>query len=84
MNAVASAIPADHVRLTQYNLESGKLAIAGEASDVSQAYEFVERIKKNPLLQKYDWTNDQPQLAGKNKVRFQMEGALPDAKTVTE
>ena len=61
-----------------------RLTIAGEAVDVSQAYEFFERVKKTPLLQDYDWTSRQPQLAGRNKVRFEMEGARPDAQTGEE
>jgi hypothetical protein len=82
--AVASEIPGEQVRLTQYSYNKGRLAIAGEAADVSQAYEFFERVKKKPLLQEYDWTSRQPQLAGRNKVRFEMEGARPDAKTGEE
>jgi hypothetical protein len=82
--AVASEIPSEQVRLTLFNLERGRLTIAGEAADVSQAYEFFERVKKAPLLQSYDWTSRQPQLAGRNKVRFEMEGLRPDAKTGEE
>lgn len=84
LSAVAMEIPGEQVRLTQYNYDNGRLAIAGEATDVAQAYEFFERVKKNPLLQDYDWTSRQPQLAGRNKVRFEMEGARPDAKTGEE
>ena len=84
LSAVATEIPGEQVRLTQYNYDNGRLAIAGEATDVAQAYEFFERVKKNPLLQDYDWTSRQPQLAGRNKVRFEMEGARPDAKTGEE
>ena len=82
--AVATEIPGEQVRLTQYNFDNGRLTIAGEATDVSQAYEFFERIKKAPLLQDYDWTSGQPQLAGRNKVKFEMEGVRPDAKTGEE
>jgi hypothetical protein len=82
--AVATEIPGEQVRLTQYNYDKGRLSIAGEATDVSQAYEFFERVKKAQLLQDYDWTSRQPQLAGRNKVRFEMEGARPDAKTGEE
>ena len=82
--AVATEIPGEQVRLTQYNYDNGRLSIAGEATDVSQAYEFFERVKKAQLLQDYDWTSRQPQLAGRNKVRFEMEGARPDAKTGEE
>jgi len=82
--AVASELPGDQVRLTQFVLESGRLILSGEAADISQAYQFLERVKKSPVLQDYDWTARQPQLAGKNKVRFEMEGARPDAKTRDE
>ncbi len=84
LDAVASQIPGEQVRLTQYNMDQGRLVVAGEAADVSQAYEFFEKVKKVPALQDYDWTSRQPQLAGRNKVRFEMEGARPDAKTGEE
>ncbi|TSA35702.1 MAG: hypothetical protein D4R65_03800 [Verrucomicrobiaceae bacterium] len=82
--AVASELPGDQVRLTQFVLENGRLILSGEAADISQAYQFLERVKKSPVLQDYDWTARQPQLAGKNKVQFEMEGARPDAKTRDE
>ena len=82
--AVAAEIPGEQVRLTQYSFDSGRFTIAGEAADVAQAYDFFERIKKAPLLQDYDWTSRQPQLVGRNKVRFEMEGLRPDAKTSEE
>ena len=84
LDAVASQIPGEQVRLTQYNYDKGRLVITGEAADVSQAYEFFEKVKKVPMLQDYDWTSRQPQLAGRNKVRFEMEGVRPDAKTGEE
>lgn len=82
--AVAAEIPSEQVRLTQYSFDSGRFTIAGEAVDVAQAYHYFERIKKVPLLQDYDWTSRQPQLVGRNKVRFEMEGLRPDAKTSEE
>ena len=84
LDAVASQIPGEQVRLTQYNYDQGRLVITGEAADVSQAYEFFEKVKKVPMLQDYTWTSAQPQLAGRNKVRFEMEGVRPDAKTGQE
>lgn len=82
--AVAAELPGDQVRLTQFSLENGRLILSGEATDISQAYSFQERVKKSPVLQEYDWTSRQPELAGKNKVRFEMEGARPDAQARNE
>jgi len=79
--AIAREVPGEQVRLTQVALENGRLLISGEAADVAQAYALFEKIKVSPALQQYDWTARQPQLAGKSKVRFEMEGVRPDAKT---
>jgi len=78
--AVAEPTRGGKVRLTRFSLEPGRLQLSGEATDVPQAYGFIEQLKKNPLLQEYDWHAGQPQLAGKNSVRFDMEGIQPDAK----
>jgi Tfp pilus assembly protein PilN len=82
--AVAAELPGDQVRLTQFALENGRLLLAGEAADIAQAYAFLEKVKKSAVLQSYDWTSRQPQLAGKNKVRFEMEGTRPDAQARNE
>ena len=82
--AVAAELPGDQVRLTQFTLENGRILLAGEATDISQAYSFLEKVKKSAALQNYDWTPRQPQLAGKNKVRFEMEGVRPDAQARNE
>jgi hypothetical protein len=72
--AATSPTEGGKVRLISFNLEQGHLLISGEATDVTQAYAFIEQLKKNPLLQEYDWTSGQPQLAGKNSVKFDLEG----------
>lgn len=79
--AVSREIPANDVRLTEFSFGDGRLRITGEATDVSQAYTFFERVKASPDLQEYDWTSRQPQLAGRSKVRFEIEGSRPDAQT---
>ena len=77
--AVAAPTGGGKVRLTLFSLEHGHLHLSGEATDVTQAYNFIEQLKQNPLLQEYDWNAGQPQLAGKNSVKFDMEGTRPDA-----
>jgi Tfp pilus assembly protein PilN len=82
--AVATPTEGGKVRLTRLSLEQGRLQLSGEATDVTQAYGFIEQLKKNPLLRDYDWNAGQPQLAGKNSVRFDMEGTKSDATTGTK
>jgi len=79
--AVAAPTEGGKVRLTRFTMEPGKLQVSGEATDVTQAYAFEEQLKKSPALQAYEWTSGQPQLAGKNSVRFDMEGSRSDANT---
>lgn len=72
----AAAVPTEggKVRLTSFSMDQDHVQISGEATDVTQAYAFIEQLKNNPLLQEYEWTSGQPQLAGKNSVRFEMTG----------
>ena len=77
--AIAAPTQGGKVRLISVIMESGHLQIAGEATDVTQAYGFMEALKKTPLLQQFDWTTGQPQLAGKESVKFEMEGSRPHA-----
>lgn len=78
--AVAREIPGEQVRLTQFTLDGGRLIISGEAPDITQADTFFDRVRHSLALQEYDWKPRQHQLAGKTKIRFEMEGIRPDAK----
>ncbi len=82
--AVAADLPSDQVRLTLCSLEAGGLAVAGEAPSVPEAYEFFEKIRRNPALTEFEWTAEQPELAGQRMVRFEMKGRLPYAPVVEE
>jgi hypothetical protein len=79
LSAAAAPTTGGKVRLTLFALEQGHLHIAGEAGDLTQANSTIDQLKKSPLLQQFDWNNTQPQLAGKNSVKFDIEGAHPDA-----
>ncbi len=81
--AVAKEIPADNVRFTQFTYGGGVVLVAGEAADVSQTYELIERLKKSPQLAEFDWTARPPEIAAKSTIRFQIEGRMPDAATDT-
>lgn len=81
--AVAAPTEGGKVRLTLFSLEQGQLHLSGEAGDLTEANSTIEQLKKNPLLQQYDWNGSQPQLAGKNSVKFDMEGTRPDALHTT-
>lgn len=79
--AIGSQIRGEKIRLTSLADVDGLLQITGEASDVSAAYHFIDLIKKVPEFHDYEWSKSQPKLAGKNSVRFEIEGSLPHAQT---
>lgn len=81
---IARQIHGEKIRLINLAGMEGRLQIIGEATDVAQAYHFIEQIKKIPALQEYQWTSGQPKLAGKSSVRFELEGSRSHAKTSTE
>ncbi|MBM3857402.1 MAG: hypothetical protein FJ390_05495 [Verrucomicrobia bacterium] len=81
---IARQIHGEKIRLITLTGMEGRLQIIGEATDVAQAYHFIEQIKKIPELQEYQWTSGQPKLAGKSSVRFELEGSRSHAKASTE
>jgi hypothetical protein len=81
---IASQIHGEKIRLITLTGINGRLQIVGEATDVAQAYHFIEPIKKTPKFQEYEWSSGQPKLAGKSSVRFELEGSRHHEKTSTE
>ena len=77
--AVAAPTEGGKVRLTAFTMEKGRLQVSGEATDVTTAYAFIDQLKKSPALSEYEWNAGQPQIAGKNSVKFDMEGVRSDA-----
>jgi HAMP domain-containing protein len=82
--AVAAALPAETVRFTQVSIGDGAIALSGEAAEVSQTYDMIERLKAADALSAYDWTAKPPDIAGRNVVRFEIEGRRADAISDSE
>jgi hypothetical protein len=70
----AQAIPSDQLHLTLYEAAEGHLLIKGEAKNVSGAFEFLDRLKKDPALKAYTWEMAQPSLLPNDLAQFQVEG----------
>ncbi|MEX1118274.1 MAG: hypothetical protein WEB60_05710 [Terrimicrobiaceae bacterium] len=80
---VAATLPGETVRLTRVNIEDGRLVVAGEASDVAQTYDMLEKLRASPALADFEWTARPPDIASQNTVRFEFEGRRLDAATDT-
>jgi hypothetical protein len=80
LNQVAALLPPDGLRLTDFELQKGKVSIRGEASTAPAAFKFAEDIKAAPDLQMFDWQMPSPQLRPDGRANFTIEGDPKVAK----
>lgn len=82
--AIARALPGDSVRLTQVVSSPEGIIVSGEAADVSQTYQMLEKIKSEQIFTDFDWTARQPEIAGRNTIRFEFEAKRPHASSLPQ
>ncbi len=70
----ARLLPKDGVRLTLFEMNLGRVVIQGEASTFPAAQRFQDDVKKNPELEAYDWTAENPRSLPNGSARFQIDG----------
>lgn len=76
---VVRLLPKDGVRLVSFNMNTDRVSIAGEASQLQQAQKFQEDVGKSPeLAGLYKWDTPQPKLIGTGSARFQVDGVRLD------
>jgi len=75
----ARLLPEDGVRLTSFQMNLDRVAVAGEASTLQAAQRFQEDVRKNAELADYDWTMENPRPLPTGSARFQIDGVRPGA-----
>ncbi|MEI6536380.1 MAG: hypothetical protein WCN98_13620 [Verrucomicrobiaceae bacterium] len=73
---IVSLLPAEGIRLKEFNLDLNKLVVSGEASTVGHALKFKSDLTSNEGLRKYTWTFPQPNILEDNRANFRAEGTL--------
>jgi len=76
LGAVISAMPADGIRLTKFDISEGKLTIDGEANAYTMASDFYDRLAAAPALKGITWENQNPSVES-NTTTFHAVGTLP-------
>lgn len=72
-------LPEDGVRIISFSMNTDRVSVAGEASNISQAQKFQEDVSKNrELAELYKWETPQPKLIGTGSARFQVDGTRLD------
>jgi hypothetical protein len=69
-------IPAESVRLTEFDESQGQWRIIGEAPTANLATDYVQRIRKDPDLAAWQITAGPPQMLGTERAQFSILGKL--------
>jgi hypothetical protein len=62
------------VQITTFNQSARQLSVEGEANSAALAYEFAEKVKKNPQLQTFQFEMAAPRILPNNHAQFRLEG----------
>jgi hypothetical protein len=68
------SLPSADVRITQYNQSARQISVDGEANTAALAYDFIDKIKKNPQLSAFQFDMAAPRILANNHAQFRVEG----------
>jgi len=68
------SLPSADVRITAYNQSARQISVDGEANTAALAYQFVEKVKKNPELRSFQFDMAAPRILANDHAQFRLEG----------
>jgi len=68
------SLPSPDVHITAYNQSARQISVDGEANTAALAYEFIEKIKKNPELRILQFDMAAPRILPNDHAQFRLEG----------
>jgi hypothetical protein len=68
------SLPSADVRITQFNQSARQISVDGEANSAALAYQFADKVKKNPDLQTFQFELGAPRLLPNDHAQFRLEG----------
>src|SRR5215470_4615938 len=68
------SLPSADVRITSYNQSARQISVDGEANTAALAYDFIDKIKKNPELRTFQFDMASPRILPNNHAQFRLEG----------
>jgi hypothetical protein len=71
---VFESLPSPEVRITAYNQSARQISVDGEANTAALAYQFIEKIKKNPDLRAFQFDMAAPRILPNDHAQFRLEG----------
>jgi hypothetical protein len=71
---IFESLPSADVRITAYNQSARQISVDGEANTAALAYQFIEKVKKNPDLRAFQFDMAAPRILPNNHAQFRLEG----------
>ena len=68
------SLPSPDVRITVYNQSARQILVDGEANSAALAYQFADKVKKNPDLRIFQFTMADPRILPNGHAQFRLEG----------
>jgi hypothetical protein len=68
------SLPSPDVRITVYNQSARQIVVDGEANSAALAYQFADKVKKNPELRSFVFTMADPRILPNGHAQFRLEG----------
>ncbi|MGV3660268.1 MAG: PilN domain-containing protein [Prosthecobacter sp.] len=73
---VVSLLPPEGIRLKEFQIDNGKVVIAGEATSVNHATSFKDKLLACQPLQRYAWNFPVPSIREDNRADFRTTGIV--------
>jgi len=68
------SLPSQDVRITTFTQSARQLSVDGEANTAALAYQFADKVKKDPGLQIFVFTMNDPRILANGHAQFRLEG----------
>jgi hypothetical protein len=71
---IADSLPSADVRITKFDQSARQVSVEGEANTAALAYQFADKVKKNPDLQMFQFEMAAPRILPNDHAQFRLEG----------
>ncbi len=68
------SLPSADVQITTYQQSARQISVDGEANTPALAYQFADKVKKNPALSTFQFDMAAPRILPNNHAQFRLEG----------
>ena len=71
---LSESLPSPEVHITAFNQSARQISVDGESNNASLAYQFAEKVKKNPDLRQFQFDMAAPRILPNDHAQFRLEG----------